>query len=77
MPTLAFVLIKVKVGKANVVLDELRKLENVQETYMVTGVYDIVAKLEAPSLEKLGKIIADKLHEIEGVTSTVTCIVVK
>jgi len=77
MPTLAFVLIKTKVGKTGKVLEDLKQMKEVIECYMVTGVYDIIAKIEAPDLESLGKIVADRMHEMEGVTSTVTCLVIR
>jgi DNA-binding Lrp family transcriptional regulator len=42
----------------------------------VTGPYDIIAVLEAENLNDIGDIIIDKIHSIEGISRTVTCLVV-
>ena len=44
---LAFVLINAEIGSEDEVAGEMRKLGNVKESYVVYGVYDIVAKVEA------------------------------
>ncbi|MDI6840847.1 MAG: Lrp/AsnC ligand binding domain-containing protein [bacterium] len=72
----AYVLIKLRVGRAEEVLREVRKLPNVKEAHMVTGIYDIIATIKVNDLKELGEVVAEKIHEIEGVSSTVTCIVV-
>jgi len=52
MPT-AFVLINTEIGSEEEVATELRKLENVKEAYVVYGVYDIVARVEAETMDRL------------------------
>ncbi|MEM2028879.1 MAG: Lrp/AsnC ligand binding domain-containing protein, partial [Candidatus Bathyarchaeia archaeon] len=50
---IAFVLINAEIGSEGEVLNELKKVEGVEEAYSVYGVYDIVAKVRAESMEKL------------------------
>lgn len=73
---MAFVTIKVQVGKVKEVLSEIRNLENVTEAHSVTGPYDIIIKVEGENLEYLAKMIVIKIHEISGVQDTVTYLVV-
>ncbi len=57
MPT-AFVLINTEIGSEEEILNELKKIPNVKEAYVVYGVYDIVAKVEADSMDKLKEVIS-------------------
>lgn len=72
----AYVLIKLKPGTAGEVLKTLRKFAEISEAHMVTGIYDIVITVKVNDLKALGDLVAERIHEIEGVSSTVTCIVV-
>lgn len=57
MPT-AFVLINTEIGSEEEILNELKKIPNVKEAYVVYGVYDVVAKVEAESMDKLKEVIS-------------------
>ena len=73
----AFVLINAEIGSEDEVVTELRKLSNVRESYVVYGVYDIVAKVEAESMDKLKEIVTWKIRRLDKVRSTLTMIVVE
>ena len=73
----AYVLINADVGKENDVLVELKKVPSVKEAYFVYGVYDIVAKVEADSMDKLKEIVTWKIRRLDKVRSTLTMIVVE
>ena len=77
MLPLAFVLINAEIGSEDEVLKELRKLSNVKESYVVYGVYDIVAKVEADSMDKLKEVVTWKIRRLDKVRSTLTMIVVE
>lgn len=62
MPT-AFVLINTKRDSEGEVLKSLKRVEEVEEAYIVYGVYDIVAKIEANSTDELVDI---ELQKYEG-----------
>ena len=74
---LAFVLINAEIGSEDEVVTELRKIGNVKESYVVYGVYDIVAKVEADSMDKLKEIVTWKIRRLDRVRSTLTMIVVE
>ncbi|MEM2226157.1 MAG: Lrp/AsnC ligand binding domain-containing protein [Candidatus Bathyarchaeia archaeon] len=73
----AFVLINAEIGAEDVVLKELKKMPNVKEAYLVYGVYDIVAKVEAESMDKLRETITWKIRRLDKVRSTLTMIVIE
>jgi DNA-binding Lrp family transcriptional regulator len=73
----AFVLINAEIGSEDEVVTELRKIVNVKESYVVYGVYDIVAKVEADSMDKLKEIVTWKIRRLDKVRSTLTMIVVE
>jgi DNA-binding Lrp family transcriptional regulator len=74
---LAFVLINAEIGSEDEVVGELRKIANVKESYVVYGVYDLVAKVEAESMDKLKEIVTWKIRRLDKVRSTLTMIVVE
>jgi len=73
----SFVLINAEVGSEDEVLKQLRKLPNVKESYAVYGVYDIVAKVEAETMDKLKEIVTSEIRRLGKVRSTLTMIVVE
>jgi len=73
----AFVLINAEIGSEDEVLKALRGLPNVKEAYVVYGVYDIVARVHADSMEKLKEVVTWKVRRLEKVRSTLTMIVVE
>ena len=73
----AFVLMNAELGSEDSLVSELKKLESVKEVYQVCGVYDIVAQVEADTMEKVKETITWKLRKINGVKSTLTMIVME
>jgi DNA-binding Lrp family transcriptional regulator len=72
----AFVLIETAVGKTKEVVAILNKIEGLKSVDTVTGPYDIIAVIEAEDLNKIGDLITGKIHAIEGIARTVTCLAV-
>lgn len=72
---LAFLLINVDLGSEDQVVGELRKIPNIKEVCAVYGAFDVVAKLEAESMDKLKEIVTWKIRRLEKVRSTLTMIV--
>jgi DNA-binding Lrp family transcriptional regulator len=73
----AFVLMNAELGSEDSLVNDLRKLESVKEVYQVYGVYDIVAQVEAETMEKVKETITWKLRKLNGVKSTLTMIVME
>lgn len=73
----AFVLINTEVGGESDVLKALMEVEGVEEAYVVYGVYDVVAKIRAPDIESLKKIVTTNIRKLPKVKSTLTMVVVE
>ena len=73
----AFVLINVESGSEEEVLEQIKKIEGVEEAYFSYGVYDIIAKVKADSMEKLRETITMKIRGIGKVRSTLTLIMME
>jgi DNA-binding Lrp family transcriptional regulator len=75
--TIAYVLLNVEIGAEKEVLKDLESISEVTESNTVYGVYDIITKTEASTLEELKDIISHKIRRINKVRSTLTMIVVE
>ncbi|MGI0036786.1 MAG: Lrp/AsnC family transcriptional regulator [Nitrososphaera sp.] len=73
----AFVLMNAELGSEDSLVNDLKKLESVKEVYQVYGVYDIVAQVEADTMDKVKETITWKLRKLNGVKSTLTMIVME
>ncbi|MFC1865607.1 Lrp/AsnC ligand binding domain-containing protein [Chloroflexota bacterium] len=76
MAAKAFVLIETAVGKTKEVVSVLNKMDGLKSVDTVTGPYDVIAVIEAEDLNKIGDLITDKIHIIDGIDRTVTCLAV-
>jgi DNA-binding Lrp family transcriptional regulator len=76
MPT-AYVLINCDLGSEEEILNELRRLNEVVELSGVYGVYDIIVKIRADSMDKLRETITWHVRRIDKVRSTLTMIVIE
>ena len=72
----AFILIETAVGRTKEVVTGLSNLAGVQSVDTVTGPYDVIAIIEAESLNEIGDIVTQKIHPIAGISRTVTCLAV-
>jgi DNA-binding Lrp family transcriptional regulator len=73
----AYVLVSTEVGSEDEVLEELKKLKSVKEAHCVYGTYDIVAKIEADSMDELKEATTWKVRKINKVRDTLTMIITK
>ncbi len=76
MPS-AYVLINCDLGSEEEIIREIKKMDGVKEVEGTYGVYDIVAKVESDSMEKLKNVITWKIRRMPKVRSTVTLIVIE
>ena len=74
---LCYVLLNVELGAEDRVLNEVRKIPNVKDCHRVYGVYDMIAKVEAESMDNLKQIVTWKIRRLEGVRSTLTAIAIE
>jgi len=76
MPS-AYVLINTEIGFEDEVLRQLKKTTQITEAYVVYGVYDVVAKVEADTMDKLKDTITSNIRRFDKVQSTLTMIMVE
>ena len=74
---MAFVLINAEIGSEEEVLKELKKVEGVVDSFVVYGVYDVVAKIRADTMDKLKDVVTWHVRRLNKVRSTLTMIVVE
>jgi len=74
---LAYVLINVELGSEEKVLAEIRKIPEVKECHRIYGVYDMIAKVEADSLDAVKQVVTLKMRQFPGVRSTLTTIAIE
>jgi DNA-binding Lrp family transcriptional regulator len=72
----AYILITTYVGNLKAVLEEMRKLKDIESIAVVAGDYDIIIKAKVKTLEELME-LTDKIHEIKGVKRTNTQVIEK
>ncbi len=71
----AYGLISTEPGKTDEIFQRVKSIEGVKKAECVTGSYDIVARVEVDSPEKLAKVVFGDIRSIAGITSTATLIV--
>jgi DNA-binding Lrp family transcriptional regulator len=72
----ALVLMNVESGSEDEVLKELKRLEGVEEAYTSYGVYDLIAKIKADTMEQLKETVTRKIRALNKVRSTLTLIII-
>ena len=70
--TVGYVLINTAPTKEHIVYNKLLKLPKIVEIEPLFGEYDLIAKIEGTSFEKLGDIALTEIRSIKGVTDTKT-----
>ena len=74
MPSKAFILIEVQVGRANTVAYSLRSLGEVSTADVVTGTFDIIASIEVSDMAAMADLVTSQMQSIRGVIKTITCV---
>jgi len=69
-------LINAETGTEKEVLIALRDIPEVKEAYSVFGVYDILARIEANTMEDIKNVISWGIRRLDRVRSTITMSVV-
>jgi DNA-binding Lrp family transcriptional regulator len=72
----AYILIQTEVGKAGTVAREIATVSGVILAEDVTGPYDVIARVEAGSVDELGAVVVDQIQHVKGITRTLTCTIV-
>jgi len=61
----------------NILLDELKKIDGISEAYRVCGIYDILVKVEAQTMDKVSKVVNHRLKNLKNIKSTLTMVAIR
>ncbi len=76
MRATAYVLINLAAGIFEDVYSKLTKLEFVQQVHAVSGPYDMIAIVNGPTFNDIGKNVLNEIQTVRGVQNTITCNVI-
>jgi len=71
----AYILMKIAPGKSRNITEEVARIEGVKTAHPVTGIYDIIAYIEASDINNLTGTVRTKIQTLDGVLRTHTAIV--
>ncbi len=72
----AYILIQTEVGRSGDVAKEIAQLTGVTMAEDVTGPYDVIARVEAATVDELGHLVIARIQDVKGITRTLTCTIV-
>ena len=76
MPT-AYILVNCTLGSEGNIISEIAKLPDIKEVRGTYGVHDIFVKVKSDNTETMNHAITSKIRKIQGITSTVTLVVIE
>ena len=72
----AIVLINANAGSKKEVIETLKDIPEVKEANSVNGVYDVIVRLEAETMEEIKNAISWGIKRLDRIKSTVTMLIV-
>lgn len=72
----AVVLINTNLGEEHKVLERIKKVVGVEEAHALWGVYDLMVKIKANSIDLLKEIIKSGLRQLSGVSNVLTLMII-
>ncbi|MCL2358946.1 Lrp/AsnC ligand binding domain-containing protein [Candidatus Bathycorpusculum sp.] len=72
----AFIFITAESESSHRALDDLRKIEDVQEVYLALGAYDLIAKVRGESLDHIRDNVLKRIRNLSSIKSTLTLTVI-
>ena len=73
----AVVLVNTDLDSQERVIESLRLVDGVEEAHALYGVYDLLIKIKANSIDKLKEITKFRIKPIAGVNSSLTLMIVQ
>ncbi len=75
MPVSGFILIDVKGNHTKSAYKTITRIQGVKSLAAVTGPHDLIAQIEAETIEELNDIVLSRIRSIDGVIKTNTALV--
>ena len=73
----AIVLLQAEVGDSVAVARAVAEVGGVTAADVVTGPYDVIARVEADDIDELGRMVVSRIQSVPGVTRTLTCPIIR
>jgi DNA-binding Lrp family transcriptional regulator len=73
----AYVLINTAPGKTGDAQKKMEAIPGVKSAHVVTGAYDIIVYIEGGDISELGNKVVSQIQSIDGVSQTMTSVVVE
>lgn len=70
----AFVLINTELGQEATVVESLEHVPGITDVQALYGIYDVIAEVEADSMDKVKEIVFNSIRRLESVKTTITLI---
>ena len=67
-----FVLLNCDLGAEEFIVEELKKISQVSQSYVTFGAYDIIAEINADSQDSFDETVSLKIRRLTRVVSTMT-----
>ncbi len=74
--TRAYILLNVEGGAEDNVLGQVKSISGVEQAYVSYGVYDLILKVKADTMQELRDVVTHKIRQIKQVQSTLTLLIV-
>ncbi len=71
----AVVLVSTNIGEAKQVLQNIKQMEGVEEAHALWGIYDLIVKIKANSIDRLKDLIKLGLRQFAGVSNVLTLMI--
>jgi DNA-binding Lrp family transcriptional regulator len=75
--TSAFLFINAELLFLEDVINKLKEVSEIVDVFKVQGIYDIIARVNSDSEEKLKELVSEHIRRIDRITGTVTVIIAK
>jgi DNA-binding Lrp family transcriptional regulator len=74
----AYVLIQTEPGRAGArVSADVAEVKGVVSAEDVSGPYDVIVRIQAPSLDRLARNVVSRIQRVDGITRTLVCPIVR
>jgi DNA-binding Lrp family transcriptional regulator len=75
--TSAFLFINAELLFLEDVINKLKEVPEIVDIYKVQGIYDIIARVNSDTEEKLKELVSERIRRIDKITGTVTVIIAR
>jgi DNA-binding Lrp family transcriptional regulator len=75
--TSAFLFINAELLFVEDAINKLKEIPEIVDVYKVQGIYDIIARVNSDTEEKLTELVSERIRRIDRITGTVTVIIAR